>query len=185
MLRTIHTLSALLLIALELVAGIASADDPRGSLVKFVIVTRHGVRSPLPNPAELSRWSIDPWPVWSVKEGEQTPRGTALVTLEGRYYRERLDAGGAFTPGKCPSKSSVFVWADTDQRTKETGRGLLDGIAPSCGLETHSNSVQIDPLFRSLAAKTCPFDPDLARAAIQGRVGNDLDAIVNADRRAL
>jgi 4-phytase/acid phosphatase len=172
-------------IAYSLIAPAASADSGRGTLLKFVIVSRHGVRSPLPKADELSRWSIDRWPVWPVKAGEQTTRGTRLVTLEGRYYRELLDAGGAFAAGKCPAKSSVFVWADTDQRTKETGRGLLDGIAPSCGLEARWSPSELDPLFRPLAAKRCPIDPELARAAILGRTGNDLDAIVNADRGAI
>jgi 4-phytase/acid phosphatase len=175
----------LLWITSSLIASVARANSERGALVKFVIVTRHGVRSPLPKPAELNQWSTDPWPAWPVKEGEMTPRGKQLVTLEGRYYRDLLDADGAFASGKCPAKSNVFVWADTDQRTKETGRGLLDGIAPGCGLEAHWSPVELDPLFRPLAAKSCPIDPDLARAAILGRTGNDLDAIVDADRGAL
>jgi len=175
----------LLWIASSLIAPAAWADTGRGTLLKFVIVSRHGVRSPLPKADELSRWSIDPWPVWPVKAGEQTTRGTRLVTLEGRYYRELLDADGAFASGKCPANSSVFVWADTDQRTKATGRGLLDGIAPSCGLDAHWSPTEPDPLFRPLAAKRCPIDPELARAAILGRVGDDLDGIVNADQGPL
>src|SRR4029434_8198975 len=61
-------------------------------LQKVVIVSRHGIRSPLTTDAELSSWSSRPWPSWNEPKGNLTARGAQLVTLLGRYHRAYLVA---------------------------------------------------------------------------------------------
>src|SRR6516225_8245771 len=40
----------------------AAARGPAGTLLKFVILSRHGVRSPLPQQDELNTWAASTWP---------------------------------------------------------------------------------------------------------------------------
>lgn len=175
-------LACLVLIALP---GQGRAGSESGRLVRFVMVTRHGVRSPIPKGDELRKWSSEQWPDWPVGPGELTPRGKQLVTRLGGYYRELLRGEKLLPPTGCPDQASFFVWTDTDQRTRETGRGLLDGLAPGCGLEAHSSAQAVDPLFRSISAGVCPIDDALGRAAILGRAGGDLDTAVAADQDSM
>ena len=84
--RTIVCVWLTLLVA----AGPAFAEAESGTLIRLVVVSRHGVRSPIPTASELHNWSAAPWPLWPVAPGELTPRGKQLVTLMGRYYGELL-----------------------------------------------------------------------------------------------
>jgi 4-phytase/acid phosphatase len=172
-------------VAIILTAGAARATEPSGALVRFVIVTRHGVRSPIPGNSELSKWSLDAWPAWPVGVGELTLRGKQLIQLIGGYYRELLINEKLLPSSGCPRRGSVFVWADTDQRTVETGRGLIDGLAPGCAITPKWSDRKIDPIFRSISAGACPIDQTLAEAAILGRTGNDLNAVAQADHASI
>src|SRR5262249_22519871 len=46
----------------------APAQEPAAqspdTLVRVVILSRHGVRSPLVDPQVLATWTASPWPVW-------------------------------------------------------------------------------------------------------------------------
>ena len=110
------------------------AAQPPGKLLKFVILSRHGVRSPIPSQAELNSWTTgSPWPVWRcpVKDdpnrvcntGELTPQGRALAVQMGTYYGSYLSS---LLPGnQCPDPKYVFFWSDVTERTMDTGLWLL------------------------------------------------------------
>src|SRR5262249_52585588 len=81
----------------------------------------------------------------------------------------------------CPSAGDLFVWADVDQRTLETGEGILEGLAPSCnGISVHSLNADVDPLFHPVKAKVCAFDREKTEAAILGRIGDRFAAVEQA-----
>lgn len=122
----------------------AQAQAPDGELLKVVILSRHGVRSPLVDPKILKTW-ISPtssWPAWACNgkdccPGELTPRGGDLATLMGQYYRRNY---GLFAGPGCPAKDELYFWADTDQRTYATGAALLGGLLPAgCKVDAYLN----------------------------------------------
>jgi 4-phytase / acid phosphatase len=110
-----------LVLTLLLLAGLAApavADTP----LFTVIMTRHGVRSYTRTPAEYT------WPDWNpVAPGFLSKHGYTLVTYLGSFYRSYFASIGL--PMDCGAKN-VYVYADRDQRTLETGRALIEGV---CG----------------------------------------------------
>jgi 4-phytase/acid phosphatase len=129
-----------------------------------VVLTRHGVRSPLTLPTK------NPWPEnqkdWGVDCcGDLTPSGEQLVRLMGAYYRAYYQKQG-FLPAGCPSKE-VYIWADNEERTIQTGRELAQGLAgeaPGCSISVDSLAYN-PPGCTSQSGKDCqrgkagPIDP--------------------------
>ena len=144
-------------------------------LQKLVVVSRHGVRTPIPPNVELANWAADPWPAWNQPPGSLTPRGAQLATLMGRYYRLFASEAGATTATGCPP---VYVYADNMERTKATAEALIEGFAPNCGYTFRSRTdVKVDPLFHPLQAGACRIDPLLAQTRILERAGGDLNRL--------
>src|SRR5262249_49106338 len=85
----------------------------------------------------------------------------------------------------CADAKQTYVWADNDQRTLETARALAESILPACKIEVHSiPEGKPDPLFDPIEAGTVKPNPELARAAVAGRIGPKLDALVESHRSA-
>ena len=150
----------------------APAGDAKLQLV--IVLTRHGVRSPLTSQADLDKYSAAPWPKWEVAPGILTAHGYQLMKLFGAWDRERFSADGLFAPTGCADSTHVTILADIDQRTRETGRALADGMFPDCNIEVHSRPDGVtDPLFSPRKAGVGHPDPALAAAAIAGRIGGN------------
>jgi 4-phytase/acid phosphatase len=132
-----------------LIAGFEAAA-PRLTFV--VILTRHGVRAPTWETTRLNEYSAQPWPDWGVPPAHLTPRGRTLMTLMGGYYSEWLAREQIIDRQSCASAAHIYIWADTDQRTLETGRALAEGLLPSCEMRVHSFDGKDDPLFDPIAA---------------------------------
>jgi 4-phytase/acid phosphatase len=145
-------------------------------LQKVVIVSRHGVRTPIPGAAELANWAAQPWPTWAEAPADLTPRGAELVTLLGRYYRQYLAEQAVVMAAGCPVREGVYVYADTAQRTKATAQALLDGFAAGCGLTYRTKADGgLDSLFHPLEAGVCKLDPMIAQTRVLERVAGDLN----------
>jgi len=68
----------------------------------------------------------------------------------------------------------VTVYADSDQRTRETGKALAQGLMPGCDLAVQSLPEGTnDPLFHALGDQSVPRDVARAKAAVAGRIGGD------------
>ena len=107
--------------------------------LKFVLVlTRHGVRSPTWTNARLDQYAKQPWPRWPVEPGILTPHGKQLMTYFGAYYRAYFAQLGLLSAEGCVDAPHVYFWADTDQRTRESARGLADGMFPGCPELVHA-----------------------------------------------
>ena len=165
--------AAILAAAMTIGSGAPAADY---ELVSTVVVSRHGVRSPIAGHPPLAAFAADPWPSWPVASGDLTPRGAELAKLLGRYYREYYASQGLVPAQGCPS-GAVSVWADVAERTRVTAQSLLDGMFPGCGLAPASSSTQIDPLFHPTRVGVCGIDPDRARQGVLRRVGGDLASL--------
>ncbi len=159
----------------------ADGDPKSGEHLKFALVlTRHGVRSPTWTNARLDEYSRDPWPVWPVAPGLLTPHGKKLMQQFGTYYRASLSSAALLLPEGCADASSVFIYADTDRRTLETGRGLADGLMPGCTVDVHSAAAGAqDPIFHPAGMVGKP-DAQMALAALAGRMGGDASALLPA-----
>lgn len=112
-------------------------------LKMVVILTRHGVRSPLSVPAAQASWPQNQLD-WGVDCcGDLTPSGEQLVRLMGAYYHDYYaDPKRSLLSKDCPGKQ-VFIWADNEERTMETGRELAEGLAGhshGCNIPVHSET---------------------------------------------
>ena len=150
--------------------------------LKFVVmVSRHGVRSPTGKTDQLNQYSVKPWPTWSVPPGYLTEHGAHLMTLFGAFDREQFAAQGLFAASGCDDVQHIRIIADSDQRTRETGKALAAGLAPGCTIAVSALAEGTpDPLFHSLEAGVGQPDKLLATAAVAGRIGDNPSGISEA-----
>src|SRR5258708_929322 len=97
-----------------------------------VVLTRHGVRSPL-SATTTNLYGKEPWPSlsqWQVAcPGDLTPRGTKLVQQMGIFYHAYYAEKGLLPPvGQCPG-NKVFIWSDNVERTLGTANALVAGMS--------------------------------------------------------
>jgi 4-phytase/acid phosphatase len=165
----------------------SSSSSVNGSELKYVvIVSRHGVRSPTGKTDQLNQYSAKPWPVWPVPPGYLTEHGAKLMTLFGAYDRELFTSEGLFGSDGCADAGHVSIIADSDQRTRETGKALAAGMFPGCTIAVQALAEGThDPLFHSLEAGVGHPDKALAEAAVSGRIGGNPGALAEAYRPQL
>jgi 4-phytase/acid phosphatase len=176
MLTSSHFLGAAIMSATMVAGGVALAAEYE--LVSTVIISRHGVRSPIAGHPALATFAADPWPSWPVPAGHLTPRGAALAKLLAGYYRAYYAAQGLFPANGCPPPGLVFAWADVDQRTLVTAQSLLDGMFPGCNLAPGSLiDAKIDPLFHPTRAGVCKVDPARACRSVTSSAGGSLASL--------
>ena len=157
-----------------------------GDLQFAVILTRHGVRSPTGKPEQYAPYSASPWPEWNVPPGYLTAHGYELMRFFGAFDRIKLSGEGLLAATGCADAAHVTIVADTDQRTRETGKALAEGMLPGCSVPVHSQpDGAIDPLFRPLNAGSAHADPALAVAAVTGRIGGNPSNLTEAFRPQL
>jgi 4-phytase/acid phosphatase len=156
-------------------------------LMRVVMLSRHGVRSPIEGPEELHRLAPREWPTWPVGPGELTAHGERGERILGRYFRAVYAADGLVASQECPSRETVSVWADNaGQRTRMSGQALLDGMFPGCGLKARYASLDAaDPLFHPLETGNCPMDIAAAEKSVRRRAAGNLDALGPAYNKAL
>ncbi len=150
-------------------AASAAPAGNGGKLLKMVALVRHGVRAPVQSPETLAQWSLKPWPRWPVGRGELTPRGARLVSAQWREMRESLAWNGLLPGEGCPGPGDVYVYADSEQRTRATAAALLEGLAPGCGLGYLTRSPDLkgpDPLFHPVAGGLCRPEQNSSTAEV-------------------
>ena len=183
--RCILLLSTIVSFSVQL-ASQTHAPHEQERLRFVVIVTRHGVRSPTGKIDQLNRYSNQSWPVWNVPPGYLTEHGAKLMTLFGIYDRELLVKQGLLAPDGCNDAGRITILADSDQRTRETGKAIAAGLMPGCQIQVHALNEGIpDPIFHSLESGVIHTDKQLATAAITGRIGNNPGGLVEAYRPQL
>jgi 4-phytase/acid phosphatase len=183
--------SILILIVLLACTSSCDAQTSAGDAVKssdelkFVVyLSRHGVRSPTSKPAQYNPYSAAPWPEWSVPPGHLTDHGYKLMTIFGSYDRARLAADGLLAPTGCADAGHITILADSDQRTRETGKAIAEGMFPGCAVDVHALPEGAnDPLFHPPLPED--MSRELARDAVAGRIGGDPNNLTAAYRPQL
>jgi 4-phytase/acid phosphatase len=167
-----------------LLAGTLQAQTDGPSEVKLaIIVTRHGVRPPLFDNAALEPFSAQAWPKWDAPIKYLTPHGRREMVLMGSYYRELYVREGLLTGKAAADAARMYFISDSDQRTIETGHALAEGLAPGATVAVHAPPQgQPDALFTPTKLKLGNFSVTLGQAALLGRVGGNISAIVPAQR---
>jgi 4-phytase / acid phosphatase len=167
-------------------AGHDGGLEKKSELKFVVIVSRHGVRSPTGRSDQLNLYSRQPWPAWSVPPGYLTQHGAKLMTLFGQYDRELFAAEGLLGADGCADAHAIHIIADSDQRTRETGKALAAGLAPGCNVPVTARPEGTpDPFFHPLEAAVGKPDKLVAAAAIEGRIGANPKQLVEAYRPQL
>jgi 4-phytase / acid phosphatase len=158
-----------------------------GEQLQFVVyLSRHGVRSPTGKPGRYDAYSVRPWPTWDVPPGDLTPHGFTLMKLFGAYDRAQLAKEGLLAGSGCDDSSRVTILADSDERTRETGKALAEGMFPGCTMPTHAlPEGSPDPLFHAMHAGVGKPDRALALAAIEGAIGGNAGNLTEAYRPQL
>jgi 4-phytase / acid phosphatase len=164
-------------------APIAGHD---ADLEMAVMLSRHGVRSPLATSAIYDKFAAAPWPVWNVPPGYLTPHGYDLLKIFGAWDRSKFSGEGLLAATGCADAAHITIIADTDQRTRETGKALAEGMFPGCSVPVQGQpDGTSDPLFRPILAGVGHADSGLAAAAILGRIGGDPANLTEAYRPQL
>jgi 4-phytase/acid phosphatase len=179
-----------MLLALAFGAVISEAAAAEYTLERVVLVSRHGVRAPTDS-EKLKDYTLSrTWPDWHVADACLTPRGKMLTSLMGAFYRQEFTTRGLFPAGRPPAANQIYVLADVDQRTKQTGEGLLDGLLARKPRELppevfcppkkeplkaakgqpKQGVAESDPLFHPVKAGVCKFVPNDAQDAVRDRV---------------
>jgi 4-phytase/acid phosphatase len=103
------------------------------------------------------------------------------MRLLGSYFRALNGGRGLTQTDDCPPAGTVAAWADTDQRTRESGAALLRGMYPRCANLaplSQANVAVPDPLFHPQLSPSCPMDAASNRAAVLARIGGDFSSVL-------
>ena len=91
-----------------------SQPESDDELRAVIVLTRHGVRTPIESETRGGAYNAQPWPSWPAPPGVLTPHGTDALRLMGEYYRSwypsLLQHVSCASPG-------IYVEANTTQKT--------------------------------------------------------------------
>lgn len=174
-LRQLLRLLAVVLLGLGQITAVLRAAESDSDLRFVLILSRHGIRAPLPGQQEYGAYAAQSWPIWTTPPGHLTPRGVTQMELMGRYYRERYIKDGLLS-GKIEADAPlIYFRANNEQRTLGTARALASSLLPGfTPVVVARPAGETDPLFRSAKVPLGPPDRELAAASFLGSVGGDL-----------
>jgi 4-phytase/acid phosphatase len=164
----------------------APATNPDADLQLVVMLSRHGVRSPIGARDSYDKYAAAPWAAWDVQPGYLTAHGYQLMKLFGAWDRIEFSSENLFAPAGCADAAHVSIVADSDQRTRETGKALAEGMFPGCTIAVHARPENTnDLLFRPIEAGAVHPDAALATAAVAGRIGGNPNNLTELYRSQL
>ena len=166
-------------------------------LLSVVAISRHGIRSPTNTQAKINLFTQQPegfplWPYPADTVGNLSTVGEQNAALLGAWYRDFYAAQGILpAKGSCPTAGTVYVYADTLERTLVTAQGYVNGMfqteaLPDCGIQVIQYSpliTAIDPYIQTARAgiANCAINTTQDQAAFYARIGgvNNIGALIN------
>jgi 4-phytase/acid phosphatase len=135
-------MSKYLLASLLLLTAPALSQTPQ--LRMAIVLTRHGVRSPLAA-SNVSPYAKESWPSlsdWGVAcPGDLTKRGEQLVEQMGGFYHAYYAEKGLLPAVNQCLASQVNIWSDNEERTMGTANALAAGMTKgvaNCKIQVNS-----------------------------------------------
>jgi len=153
--------------------AIAKTAD-HSHLEGVLILSRHGVRSPLKPISKLNEQTSATWPTWNVEPGYLTPRGRKLVVGMGGYYRERFLDEKLLSGDDAKDVKHTYVHANVIQRTVQTAAALAEGLHPSTTTTIH----RLEPGEHDRLFYGEPIDNAMKAASFNGRISNDTKTLM-------
>lgn len=169
--RWLGLLSLSLCVFMALTPPPSARAEERGQLLKEVVLSRHGVRSPMQSAERLAGWSERGWPEWPVKPGMQTERGSSLIFRQWREEAARLASLGV-------KSEEVFICADSEQRTRAAAEAIARAFSPSGDIVPPlSYKAEVYPIFHPVRAGLSSIDKGRAESEILKGAGGSLEAL--------
>jgi Histidine phosphatase superfamily (branch 2) len=143
------TVTAVLATVIAARLSAAKPPDTNPPQLKYVvIVSRHGIRTPLWAMGRAEQYMDPASSNRGLRPGYLTPHGRAAIELMGAYYRDWLVSARLISASGCQDAGRVLIWADTYERTLESGRAFSASLLPGCGVKIHAlPGAKRDPLF--------------------------------------
>ncbi|HAJ4608267.1 bifunctional glucose-1-phosphatase/inositol phosphatase [Escherichia coli] len=166
------TLIAAAVAGIVLLASNAQAQTvPEGyQLQQVLMMSRHNLRAPLANNGSVLEQSTpNKWPEWDVPGGQLTTKGGVLEVYMGHYMREWLAEQGMVKSGECPPPYTVYVYANSLQRTVATAQFFITGAFPGCDIPVHHQEKMgtMDPTFNPVITDDSAAFSEQAVAAME------------------
>lgn len=144
---------ALLLCLPLLMTGTALAETNDYQLDQVLVMSRHNLRAPLANNGSvLAQSTPKAWPAWDTPGGLLTTKGGVLEVYMGHYFNAWLKQTGVLPQEGCPTAGSVYVYANSLQRTVATAQFFTNGAFPGCDISVHHQDKmgEMDPTFNPI-----------------------------------
>lgn len=92
------------------------------------------------------------WPAWDTPGGLLTTKGGVLEVYMGHYFNAWLKQTGVLPQEGCPTAGSVYVYANSLQRTVATAQFFTNGAFPGCDVSVHHQDKmgEMDPTFNPI-----------------------------------
>lgn len=155
-------------------------DDTQAKQV--IIFGRHGVRTPvLPNTA-LNGFSALPFPTFPASGlAVLTPNGGTNESILGGYFRLWLTHEGLLTGKDSDDAAFVYFRAIATPLILDTAQAFWNGMLPAAAVNINSYPPpSVDPLFDAVDAGVAMIDPQMAIAAVSGRLGANPQSLAAA-----
>ncbi|AGB83157.1 Histidine acid phosphatase [Serratia sp. FGI94] len=131
----------------------ALAETADYQLEQVLVMSRHNLRAPLANNGSvLANSTPQAWPQWDTPGGELTTKGGVLEVYMGHYFNAWLKQAGLLPQQGCPTADSVYVYANSLQRTVATAQFFTNGAFPGCDVAVHHQEKMgtMDPTFNPI-----------------------------------
>ncbi|AHG18642.1 glucose-1-phosphatase [Chania multitudinisentens RB-25] len=136
-----------------LFTGSVLAENLDYQLEQVLVMSRHNLRAPLANNGGvLVQSTPQTWPQWDTPGGYLTTKGGVLEVYMGHYFNAWLKQVGVLPAEGCPANESVYIYANSLQRTVATAQFFSNGAFPGCDISIHHQNKmgEMDPTFNPI-----------------------------------
>lgn len=100
-------------------------------LKRVVMLSRHGVRAPMPGSLDVNDLTTHDISKWSVEPYNLTHLGGLIETITGQFFRQVFEAEDLVPKDWSPEEGEVRVLANNTQRTIASARYFVTGLLPT------------------------------------------------------